>query len=259
MKDETPSGLEPIPVLLYHRIAADADDRFAVSPAVFREHLRVIGESGRLPATISEIAASIRDNGSPAGRRIAITIDDGFDDTPPAVSELVDHGLCVTVYVTTGWLDRPGLLSTSQLRTLAAMKGVVELGAHSVSHPHLDALPLAEVRREVCESKRRLQSVLEQFVDTFAYPHGSYDPAVRAAVIDAGYRSAAAVKNAISHRYDDPWAIARYTIECTTTPKRVAEILEGRGAPLAWQRERVRTRAARTARRMRQRLAELRE
>jgi hypothetical protein len=76
-------------------------------------------------------------------------------------------------------------------------------------------------------------------------------------VIEAGYHSAAAVKNAISHPGDDPWAIARYTIESTTSPERVAAILDGQAAPLAWRRERVRTRAARTARRVRQRLAGL--
>ena len=45
---------------------------------------------------------------------------------------------------------------------------------------------------------------------TFAYPHGAYDKRVRQAVIDAGYVSAAAVKNAFSHPADDPYAIAAW-------------------------------------------------
>jgi peptidoglycan/xylan/chitin deacetylase (PgdA/CDA1 family) len=254
----TPAGLEPIPVLLYHSVAADSGDRFAVSSRAFREHVRAIAASGRTPATMTAIAAALRGSRSAADRLVAITFDDGFEDTPRAVSELVEHELCATVYVTTGMLDRAGRLSRSQLRSLAGMDHAVELGAHSVSHPHLDALPLPQVRREVGDSKRQLEAVLERAVETFAYPHGSYDTAVRAAVIEAGYQCAAAVKNAISHPRDDPWAIARYTVTADTSAERVHEILEGRGAPLAWQRERVRTRAARTARRAMRRVTEIR-
>jgi peptidoglycan/xylan/chitin deacetylase (PgdA/CDA1 family) len=254
---KTPTGLEPIPVLLYHSVAADPGDRFAVSPRAFREHVRAITASGRTPASIAEIAATLRGSRAAADRLVAITFDDGFEDTPRAVSELVEHGLRATVYVTTGMLDRPGALSRSQLRTLSEMGDAVELGAHSVSHPHLDALPLAQVRREVGDSKRQLELVLDRAVETFAYPHGSYDAAVRAAVVEAGYRSAAAVKNAISHPRDDPWAIARYTVTASTSAERVREILEGRGAPLAWQHVRVRTRAARTARRAMRRMVEI--
>jgi peptidoglycan/xylan/chitin deacetylase (PgdA/CDA1 family) len=251
------SRLEPIPVLLYHKIAGDAGDRFAVPPALFREHVKVIASSGRVPRTISALATSMRGMCASSVRLVAITFDDGFEDTPLAVSELAEHGLRATVYVTTGMLDRVGLLSTSHLRALGEMKHAVELGAHSVSHPHLDAVSLTDVRREVLGSKRRLETILERPVDTFAYPHGSYDATVRAAVIDAGYGSAAAVKNAISHRLDDPWAIARYTVTSATTPGRLADILDGRGAPLAWRRERVRTRSARVARRVRRRIAQV--
>jgi peptidoglycan/xylan/chitin deacetylase (PgdA/CDA1 family) len=254
---KTPAGLEPIPVLLYHRVAADSGDRYAVSPEAFREHVQAIVASGRTPASMAWVAATLRGSRALADRLVAITFDDGFEDTPCAVSELVKHNLCATVYVTTGMLDRAGGLSRSQLRTLSEMGDAVELGAHTVSHPHLDALPLAQVQREVAESKRQLELVLDRAVETFAYPHGAYDAAVRAAVIEAGYRCAAAVKNAISHPRDDPWAIARYTVTANTSAEQVRELLQGRGAPLAWQHVRVRTRAARTARRAMRRVAEI--
>ena len=207
--------------------------------------------------TVGELADGLYGRGPLPARPVAVTIDDAYEDTPHAVAESLANDLSVTVYVTTGTLDRPGMLSTSQLRALAAMGPKVELGAHSESHPHLDALRPADVRQELLSSKRSLEQVLNRTVDTFAYPHGSYDESVRAAVIDAGYRSAAAVKNAISHPGDDPWAIARYTVTSDTTPEHLADVLEGRGAPLAWRRERLRTRVARTARRLRRHIAQV--
>ena len=248
---------EPIPVLLYHRIGAAEDDRFAVAPEQFSEQVRLIAASGRTPVTIGELAAGIQGTRPLPARPVAVTIDDAYEDTPRAVAESLANDVSVTVYVTTGTLDRPGMLSTSQLRALATMGPKVELGAHSESHPHLDALRPGDVRQELLASKRSLEQVVNRPVETFAYPHGSYDEAVRAAVIDAGYRSAAAVKNAISHPGDDPWAIARYTVTSATTPERLADVLEGRGAPLAWRRERLRTFAARTARRVRRRIAQV--
>jgi hypothetical protein len=91
-------------------------------------------------------------------------------------------------------------------------------------------------------------------VTSFAYPYGAHDPRVRAAVIAAGFHSAAAVKNAISHRADDPWAIARWTVDGATDAERIARVLDGRGVPRAWRRERLRTRGYRTVRKLRRRI-----
>jgi peptidoglycan/xylan/chitin deacetylase (PgdA/CDA1 family) len=244
-----------IPVLLYHRIADDDRDPFAVAPAAFARQVRLLCESGRTPVTISELADGIRGQGPLPQPALAVTFDDGYGETPDAVATLHEHGLRVTVYVTAGDLDRPGGLSTAQLRGLARRGDGVELGAHSVSHPYLDAVGIDAARAEVRDSKVILERQADRPVQTFAYPHGAYDGRVRQAVLDAGYRSAAAVKNAISHCHDDPWAIARYTVTATTTMRRLEALLAGEGAPPAWRNERLRTRAARHARRVRHRIS----
>jgi hypothetical protein len=64
-----------------------------------------------------------------------------------------------------------------------------------------------------------------------------------------GYASAAAVKNALSHARDDPYALARVTITQDTTEGQLGELLAGRGAPIGWSRERLRTKAFRAYRR----------
>ncbi len=105
----------------------------------------------------------------------------------------------------------------------------------------------------------QLEDMTQGADDSFAYPQGAYDRRVRRAVIDAGYTSAAAVKNAISHANYDPFAIARWTVTAGTPASRLAQILEGENVPRAWPGERVRTRAYRTVRRTRRRLARMLE
>jgi peptidoglycan/xylan/chitin deacetylase (PgdA/CDA1 family) len=241
------------PVLLYHRIADDPGDPFAVPRARFAEQLGMICASRRTSLTVGELADGLRGRRPLAARGVAITFDDGYRDTPEAVALLREHGLRATVYLTAGQLEEPLMMSVSQLRELAAIGADVQLGAHSVSHPYLDALAPDAVRTEVQHSRRILEDHIDRSIDSFAYPHGAYDARVREAVLEAGYGSAAAVKNAISHHRDDPWAIARYTVTARTSARTMDALLHGCGAPLAWGHERLRTRAARSARRLRQR------
>jgi peptidoglycan/xylan/chitin deacetylase (PgdA/CDA1 family) len=242
-------------VLLYHAVPATHDSNpLSVAYELFASHVDAILDSGRTPVTVGEIAAGLRGERSLAEHAVAITFDDAYEDTLGAVQLLCDRGLRASVYVTTGQVDTGSMIRHEQLEQLAERTDMVELGAHTVTHPPLDELGLTEIRSEVSGSKLALQELVGRTVDTFAYPFGAHDARVRAAVIDAGFRSAAAVKNALSHRDDDPWAIARWTVGATTSPHQIAEVLHGRGAPYAWHGERLRTRGYRAARRLRRRV-----
>jgi peptidoglycan/xylan/chitin deacetylase (PgdA/CDA1 family) len=249
-----------IPVLLYHAV----NDRprtsaswGVVSRAEFAAHVDVIARSGRQPVQITTLAGALRGEHALPERPVAITFDDGYLDTYDAVALLASRGLLSTVYVTTaniGALDR---LSAAQVVDLARAPGV-EVGAHAVHHRRLDELDDSELTEEIRHSKAALENLTGGRVGSFAYPHGAYDRRVRAAVVAAGYRSATAVKNAVSHLGDDPFAISRWTVTRGTSAQRIAQVLEGEHMRLASSRERLRTRAYRTARRQRRRLLEAR-
>lgn len=245
-----------IPVLLYHGVPRSSpQDRLAVPYELFREHVAAIRACGRVALTIGELAAGLRGDSWLPARAVAVTFDDGHKSSQKAIELLSDHGLKTTAYVTTGAIDTPEMFSHLQLKALAERAGTVEIGAHSVTHPHLDELSRAKIDSEVRESKCELEQLLGAEVNSFAYPYGAYDRRVREAVIGAGFSSAAAVKNALSHTADDNWAIARWTVRATTSAWQLERVLEGAGVPTAWQRERVRTRAYRAARRLRRTVA----
>jgi peptidoglycan/xylan/chitin deacetylase (PgdA/CDA1 family) len=246
-----------IPVLLYHSVddrPRTRDRAFAVSRAEFEAHAAAIRSSGRSSLRISELAAGLRGERVLPERALAVTFDDGFANTYEAVETLLGGGIASTVYVPTGSIGQPDRLAHSRLWELANAT-LVEVGAHSVSHPYLDELDSREVAEEVGASKAQLEQMAGVTVSSFSYPHGAYDRRVREAVIAAGYRSAVAVKNALSHTDDDPFAIARWTVMAGTPASRVAEVLEGQGVPRAWAHERLRTVAFRIVRRGRRRLA----
>jgi peptidoglycan/xylan/chitin deacetylase (PgdA/CDA1 family) len=63
-------------------------------------------------------------------------------------------------------------LSVDEVRALASTE-LVDIGAHTVTHPALAALPAALQRDEVTQSKAHLEELLGRPVSWFAYPFGS--------------------------------------------------------------------------------------
>jgi peptidoglycan/xylan/chitin deacetylase (PgdA/CDA1 family) len=243
-----------VPVLLYHAVTAQPPpglEHFTVAPRRFGDHLGVLRDAGRVGLTVSQFAACLRNGSGLPELPVVVTFDDGYADFLAAAERLAAAGLPSTLYVTTGEIGSAGMLTRGQLRSLG---GTVEVGAHSRTHPRLDELPPARLSQEVLGSKLDLEDLLQRPVHSFAYPHGDHDRNVRRAVVDAGFESAAAVKNAFSHDRDDLFAIARITVTAGTTAERIGQLLQGRGAPAAWARERRRTRAYRSYRRVRRRL-----
>jgi peptidoglycan/xylan/chitin deacetylase (PgdA/CDA1 family) len=244
-----------VPVLLYHSVTDEPRDRYTVARSEFEAQMQAIESSGFVPVRISELAAWLRRDQPIADRAIAITFDDGYDNTFSVTQWLHEKDICSTVYITTSEIGAPARLSHEQVLELAQMPSV-EVGAHGVRHMHLDELDKRAVIDEVAVSKAQLEEVAGFAVDSFAYPHGAYDQHVRQAVVDAGYTSAAAVKNALSHSADDPYAIARWMVMADTSVSRIREVIEGKKVPVAWSGERLRTRAYRMARRARRRFVD---
>ena len=245
-----------IPVLLYHSVSDDPLSNGswgAIARRDFAAHVDAILASGRQALTMTTLAAALRGERPLPEHAVAVTFDDGYDDTYPAVELLCAHDLAPTVYVTTGEIGARHRLTTRQVASLAHMPGV-EIASHGVHHRRLDELNDAEVLDELRPSKWCLEDLIGDYIDSFAYPHGAYDRRVQNALIACDYRSGAAVKNALCHDSDDPFAIARVTVTAATSWQQITEVLEGRGLPLAWRAERLRTRAYRRVRRQRRRI-----
>ncbi len=99
------------------------------------------------------------------------------------------------------------LLAWDELRALAA--GGVEIGGHSVHHAVLANLPLADARREIVGCRDQLAERLGRRPRHFAYPNGYHTPAVRRAVREAGFETAATTEDRENLRGADLLALHR--------------------------------------------------
>ena len=116
---------------------------------------------------------------------VCVTLDDGYRDNLTVALPLFRRlQVPFCVYVTTGFLDNkmemwwyPSqqlALGTDELLVLAA-DPLCTIGAHTVSHPHLDTLPADAQRLEIETSRRHLEVLLGSPVRHFSYPHGAYN------------------------------------------------------------------------------------
>ncbi len=97
-------------------------------------------------------------------------------------------------------------LTSAEVQQLAG--DLVDIGAHTVTHPLLAAQPTALQRSEIRDSKSALEALLDRPIIGFSYPNGSTSPTTRALVREAGFSYACGsqpdVARRSSHRYQLP-------------------------------------------------------
>jgi peptidoglycan/xylan/chitin deacetylase (PgdA/CDA1 family) len=208
-----------LPILMYHSVTdggGPSVDPQAVSVSEFERQLAALSSGGWTVVGVTEALALL---GLESSRRVvALTFDDGLSDFLNAVEVLQRYGARATAYIPTAAVGSRSShgrhdgarLSWSELTDLSRAR--VEMGSHSVSHRPLDILPIAEVTRELVDSKKLLEDHLGVPVSSFCYPHGYSSPRVSRLVQRAGYANACVVGRRIALSTDDRKALPRLQV-----------------------------------------------
>ncbi|MFE2963486.1 polysaccharide deacetylase family protein [Streptomyces sp. NPDC059340] len=252
----------PVPILMYHSIAAapnDATRELSVGPEAFAEQMALLGDQGFTPVDTAALAASWRSGGPLPERPVLITFDDGYEGVHRhGLPVLAKHGFASTLFVSTGWIkgayDTGGgldaMLSWAQVRELAAEQ--VEIGGHSHTHPQLDQLSDDALRFEVLRCKEIIADELGTRPASFAYPYGYSSRRVRQVVRETGFAQSLAVGNGLARRRQGPYALQRVTVRRTTGIEEFERLVEGRAIALNFVRDRALTKGYAMVRRARQ-------
>jgi peptidoglycan/xylan/chitin deacetylase (PgdA/CDA1 family) len=106
------------------------------------------------------------------------------------------------------------LLTLEDMRILANER-LVEIGAHTVTHPRLSALPVESQRNEILGSKTYLEEILGRPISSFAYPFGrrsDYDRRTIAVVRQSGFACACCNFSGRVQRSTDPFQLPRVQV-----------------------------------------------
>ncbi|MFN0178289.1 MAG: polysaccharide deacetylase family protein [Gemmatimonadales bacterium] len=109
----------------------------------------------------------------------------------------------------------PPLMRSEEIVALGR-DGLVEIGAHTVTHPSLAALPLAAQKSEIEGSRNTLAALLGRPVVSFAYPFGadtSYSAETVALVRELGFAVACTTSPTTVDLDSDPLRLPRHQAE----------------------------------------------
>lgn len=174
------------PVLMYHAVT-DADERsiptaelpYAVTMGAFREQMSFLKNHGIETRALTDTA-------KPAGRSVVLTFDDGHDtDSENALPCLLENGHRAEFYITTGWIGEERYMNADDIRKLDEAGMIV--GTHGITHRYFDDLSEVEFRREMQDSKSRLEDIVGHAVTCGSAPGGRLHEGTRRIAVELGY------------------------------------------------------------------------
>lgn len=105
------------------------------------------------------------------------------------------------------------MMRAEQVKTLQCAG--MEVGAHTINHPILTTLTLAQAEDEIVQGRNQLQSIIDAPVDVFAYPNGKpgldYDQTHLSLLKANGFRGAVSTATGVSQAGDDLFQLPRFT------------------------------------------------
>lgn len=179
-------------VLAYHKV----DDKFElgltnVKPKSFYRQVTELMSYGYEIADLTQLPSA-------NSKSVCLTFDDGYDCFyRNVIPFLMSFRAKAIVFVITDFIGktndwdirlsyRPFVhLSAGQLKEIAKLG--FEVGSHSCSHKDLTRLDPKLVKRELVNSKKRLEDLIGNEVGSISFPYGKHDAAVIDQAHEAGY------------------------------------------------------------------------
>jgi peptidoglycan/xylan/chitin deacetylase (PgdA/CDA1 family) len=217
--------------LMYHELEVEGRPlchsepgytRYVVKEHHFSEQMSCLQSAGIHGVSVSSALAN------KASEAVVITFDDGCEtDLAVAAPILQAANFGATFYITVGYLGRPGYMVPQQVRELS--DAGFEIGCHSMTHPYLDNLGEADLRREIVDAKSRLEEMTGRPVHHFSCPGGRWTPRVAEVARCAGYHSVCTSQVAANGPHSNPFHLGRIAVMRGLTRNAFHDLCLGRG------------------------------
>ncbi len=201
-----------LPILVYHRVGPFKGDHVpTVSADGFARQLAFLTRSRCRVVGLDEIAGRL-ERGEPLPRRsVAITFDDGYEETCQVAGPLLKRfGFSATVFVTPAEVGLPGFVTWGQLTAMASDGFLI--GSHTMSHSYLPLVREDRLREELVGSKRIIEERIGKPVRFLSYPIGGFTPQAQAIAREAGYLAACTTNRASPVGWIDRFALRRIKV-----------------------------------------------
>ncbi|HNZ14212.1 MAG TPA: polysaccharide deacetylase family protein [Anaerolineaceae bacterium] len=196
-----------VPILLYHHINDEQDNRYTVSTEDFAAQMQQLHALGYQSITIADLSHVITQGGELPERPIIITFDDGnLDIYQKAMPIMQQYGYVGVMYIVANRLESDDFLHASELQNMVALGW--EIGNHSMTHSDLTAEGV-DLYFEMVESRVRIERATGSDVTSFAYPFGVINETVVQKIYEYGYFSAVGLGTGWEQSFNNLYYLTR--------------------------------------------------
>lgn len=208
-----------VTILFYHGVSLSPENELSnndgkhVKASKFEGQMRYISQKYN-PVSLSDAIAILKGRKKGVPNAVVITFDDGYyNNFEFAYPIIKKNNIPITIFLTTNYVDSPDkrrFLTWEEVKRMH-QEGVA-FGAHTVNHPYLTRISKNEIINEINDSKKDIELRLDNQIDSFSYPYGSFNENVKEAVRDSGYSCALTVNYGLNDSASDLFALKRIPI-----------------------------------------------
>jgi peptidoglycan/xylan/chitin deacetylase (PgdA/CDA1 family) len=198
---------ENLIVTLFHSID-NSGSQYSVSPEEFTKIIDYL--VGNKTEWCSAQFLGNTDQRKLSERSMCITFDDALQSAYVPIVEMMERNCQCTLFVISNYPDDRStkIMTWKQIKHLDSLN--VEIGSHTLSHQHLPNISNIELRKELYDSKAKIEDILGKQVNTIAYPYGEFDRRVIDFSRDAGYTSGFTTQHIYAYNEHRPFIIPRF-------------------------------------------------
>ena len=204
---------------------------------LFARCIQWLSTNGYTFISLNDVIDIIYRGGSMPRGAVWLSFDDGYKEWIDEVMPLIrQRNIPVTMFIPSGIVENGGsfpwlhhrssltheadrvsaprcrdAVTLSELKAIAAHPAVT-IGGHTVNHTDTVNLSEEQIRFELSEAKRVLESWTGTTVVSFAYPMGLYGGLEQSLLEELGYKLAATTTDAFITRETDPYLLPRFSV-----------------------------------------------
>jgi peptidoglycan/xylan/chitin deacetylase (PgdA/CDA1 family) len=164
-----------IPVLCYHRITNSVKSEYAISPATFASHIKILADSGYHSVSPDQLYNYLVYNKALPVKPVMITFDDSrIEHFTIAAPILKKNGFRGAFFIMTITYNKKNYMTKEQIAQL--VKDGHTVGLHSWDHTMVTKYKTPDDwKKEVADPKKKLETIVDKKVEYWAYPNGVFD------------------------------------------------------------------------------------
>jgi peptidoglycan/xylan/chitin deacetylase (PgdA/CDA1 family) len=206
-------------VLMYHSISNNNDKFFKVRPVEFEKQMAYLHEFNFNVVSLATLEQYLEQGIIPP-KTVILTFDDGYEDNfYSAWPILRKYNFPAAIFLTTGLTagaDKITPLNLAQMKKMAA-SGLVDFEPHTVNHPKLTKIDLAEAEKEIALSRDFINRQFKKKSVFFAYPYGSYNDQIIGLLKKLDFRLGFTIEKGVIKTTDNRLLLKRNSVDSAVT------------------------------------------